>query len=351
MLPKYVDKINLFYKLYSRGSYYENILNNILNSKYKKEFINIINNYFIDNKLNDCKCLEELQKWIDITTINKNLFMENKKYILDKLINNSNINIIEYCNNYSILNFILQNLIFNFNKMPKKIYTINYYLNNYFDNDNFNNNIFNVNIYDYNKNLIKEYNNKSNVNINIYILKKYNNKKNIIKPLKIKEYNIDLIILNNPNINLNSLLLKYCNLDNILLYIINLNDFEYKIYPFDENDNNIFKKYYDYNLNINGKKPNKLLEKKLLDLDFEWKNCENIFDLDKIKSKINKNEKILINIAYILNFYLDFCNNLEDEMEDFNTLNNWLKNKIHNINENSNITNKRYDYVIKLNSI
>jgi hypothetical protein len=274
MQPNYLGKINI---LNSRSSYYEKILNSIEEDEYKNEFIKIINNYFSNNNFDNCKCLEELQKWIDIISIDKKIFIEKKKFIISKLLKSGVINILEYCNNYSILNFIFQNLIFNFNKLPKKKYTINYYLHNYFDTDNFDNNFFNINIFNYNNNLIKSNNNQSNITLNIYFIK---NDEKIINPSKIKQLNIDLIILNNPQNYINSLLLKYCNINNILLHIINLNYFEYEIKPFDDTDKKIFKKYFNNNLNKN---QNKHLEKKLGDLEFEFKSSNNILDLEKIQ--------------------------------------------------------------------
>lgn len=350
-----------FYNLPSRGNYYNCLLNNIDDNNFKKEMINIIDSYFIDNDYSNCKSFEELQKWVDVVSIDKNQFMNIKKRILKKMLDNYEINIMEYCKNYSMIDFFIQNILIGIKKLPNKKYIINYYLHHYFDNNNFDNKFININICNYyqendNKIILKSLNRNSNITLNIITIKNNEGNENyeedieleILHSKKINQLEINLLILNNPtlSLNLNSLILKYCNLNGLILYITNLNDIQYNLKPIDDFDKKIFSKYYNYNININGKNPNKLIEKSLLELDLGWSNNINELDLHKIKSKINKDERKLLNIAHILSIYFDFYIQLELENEDITELNNWLKQKLYKINEESNITNKRFDYTI-----
>jgi len=361
-------KINTFNKLPSRGNYYSCLLNNLEDNDFKKEMINIIDNYFIENNYSECQSFEELQRWVDVVTIDKNQFMNIKKKILKNLLNNYEVNIIEYCKNYSMLDFFIQNILIGLKKLPNRKYTINYYLNHYFDNNNFDNKFININICKYyldnsSKIIENSINHNSNIILNIIIIKENEDNEDnentekedeenidldILHSKKINKLGINLVIMNNPShsLNLNSLILKYCNLNGLTLYIINLNDFQYNLIPMDDFDKEIFSKYYNYNININGKNPNKLLEKSLIELELEWYNNENKLDLHKIKSKINTDERKLLNIAHILSIYFDFYIQLELENEDITELNDWLKQKLYKINDESNITNKRYDYTI-----
>ena len=250
---------NTFYNLPSRGNFYKCLLNNIDDNNFKKEMINIIDSYFIDNDYSNCKSFEELQKWVDIVTLNKIQFMNIKKKMLKNLLNNYEINIMEYCNNYSILDFFIQNILIGIKKLPNKKYTINYYLHHYFDNNNFDNKFININICNYyQKNdsqvILKSLNHNSNIILNIITIKdNENNNENyeeeieleILHSKKINKLKINLIILNNPclNLNLNTLILKYCNLNGLILYITNLNDFQYNLKPMDDFDKKIFSKY------------------------------------------------------------------------------------------------------------
>ena len=231
-----------------------------------------------------------------------------------------------------------------------------------------NENDFCINIYEFDidlnkKKLIHKTTKNGNIILNIHIVinKSIDINETLLSMKKVKFLDIDSIIVNNPssNLNLNKLILKYCNIPSLLIYICNLNTNQLKFEPYQKEDEDIFTKYFKYCNGSNGKYPNKILEKLLKEMKMTYYSKDNNLNIKGIRSKINNEERKLSFITWILNLFFDYYMILENEKmlrgEDESNekinynileLNKWLYSKLNKINNIENITNERHDFVI-----